>query len=224
MSQGQIQTFFSVKKKPAGPAAKKTLVTEDPEVEASAGAAEVASSSSAGLKRKLERLKTGSSQEKAKNLTAQIKDLSQMKDVDVRSSSSSSSKKETSSSSPCPKRAKLSSVNARLLEAIKQNEANKAKSNKAKANDNAGAGSSSSSFKDVFKSPNKTAAVAAAVPDSPQLSRSSFVLDLEVSPAKKMTVPASPTKPKACTIHTICLLYTSPSPRDRQKSRMPSSA
>ena len=24
--------------------------------------------------------------------------------------------------------------------------------------------------------------------------------------------------------HTICLLYTSPSPRDRQKSRMPSSA
>ena len=25
-------------------------------------------------------------------------------------------------------------------------------------------------------------------------------------------------------IHYICLLYTSPSPRDRQKSRMPSSA
>ena len=25
-------------------------------------------------------------------------------------------------------------------------------------------------------------------------------------------------------IHQICLLYTSPSPRDRQKSRMPSSA
>ena len=25
-------------------------------------------------------------------------------------------------------------------------------------------------------------------------------------------------------IHTSCLLYTSPSPRDRQKSRMPSSA
>ena len=24
--------------------------------------------------------------------------------------------------------------------------------------------------------------------------------------------------------HTVCLLYTSPSPRDRQKSRMPSSA
>ena len=26
------------------------------------------------------------------------------------------------------------------------------------------------------------------------------------------------------THHTVCLLYTSPSPRDRQKSRMPSSA
>ena len=25
-------------------------------------------------------------------------------------------------------------------------------------------------------------------------------------------------------LHTLCLLYTSPSPRDRQKSRMPSSA
>ena len=25
-------------------------------------------------------------------------------------------------------------------------------------------------------------------------------------------------------VHSICLLYTSPSPRDRQKSRMPSSA
>ena len=27
-----------------------------------------------------------------------------------------------------------------------------------------------------------------------------------------------------CLFHTTCLLYTSPSPRDRQKSRMPSSA
>ena len=26
------------------------------------------------------------------------------------------------------------------------------------------------------------------------------------------------------TVHCVCLLYTSPSPRDRQKSRMPSSA
>ena len=26
------------------------------------------------------------------------------------------------------------------------------------------------------------------------------------------------------TLYTVCLLYTSPSPRDRQKSRMPSSA
>ena len=29
---------------------------------------------------------------------------------------------------------------------------------------------------------------------------------------------------EAITGHTTCLLYTSPSPRDRQKSRMPSSA
>ena len=28
----------------------------------------------------------------------------------------------------------------------------------------------------------------------------------------------------ALLLHTNCLLYTSPSPRDRQKSRMPSSA
>ena len=38
----------------------------------------------------------------------------------------------------------------------------------------------------------------------------------------------SPDGKKTVTIHngvfTICLLYTSPSPRDRQKSRMPSSA
>ena len=30
--------------------------------------------------------------------------------------------------------------------------------------------------------------------------------------------------PKAHIVDIICLLYTSPSPRDRQKSRMPSSA
>ena len=32
------------------------------------------------------------------------------------------------------------------------------------------------------------------------------------------------TPPKGGTIYLTCLLYTSPSPRDRQKSRMPSSA
>ena len=31
-------------------------------------------------------------------------------------------------------------------------------------------------------------------------------------------------KPNAVMFHNVCLLYTSPSPRDRQKSRMPSSA
>ena len=29
---------------------------------------------------------------------------------------------------------------------------------------------------------------------------------------------------KGCYVFKVCLLYTSPSPRDRQKSRMPSSA
>ena len=36
---------------------------------------------------------------------------------------------------------------------------------------------------------------------------------------KSLNVDASIVKP-----NNICLLYTSPSPRDRQKSRMPSSA
>ena len=34
---------------------------------------------------------------------------------------------------------------------------------------------------------------------------------------------STPSQEVACLVHT-CLLYTSPSPRDRQKSRMPSSA
>ena len=34
---------------------------------------------------------------------------------------------------------------------------------------------------------------------------------------------ATPTR-EPSTVHSDCLLYTSPSPRDRQKSRMPSSA
>ena len=37
-------------------------------------------------------------------------------------------------------------------------------------------------------------------------------------------VPSSPGVPEVLAQHTVCLLYTSPSPRDRQKSRMPSSA
>ena len=34
----------------------------------------------------------------------------------------------------------------------------------------------------------------------------------------------SANSPQGTTVPTACLLYTSPSPRDRQKSRMPSSA
>ena len=40
-------------------------------------------------------------------------------------------------------------------------------------------------------------------------------------------IPRAPKKPKVCPnlkCKSPCLLYTSPSPRDRQKSRMPSSA
>ena len=36
--------------------------------------------------------------------------------------------------------------------------------------------------------------------------------------------PAAATDPNLATGDEYCLLYTSPSPRDRQKSRMPSSA
>ena len=61
--------------------------------------------------------------------------------------------------------------------------------------------------------------------------------DLRIVGITKVTSPAQllnhlPITDKAASvvatsrnaIHNICLLYTSPSPRDRQKSRMPSSA
>ena len=41
----------------------------------------------------------------------------------------------------------------------------------------------------------------------------------KLSTWQKVQVARHPNRP-----HTLCLLYTSPSPRDRQKSRMPSSA
>ena len=41
----------------------------------------------------------------------------------------------------------------------------------------------------------------------------------KLSPWQKAQVARHPDRP-----HATCLLYTSPSPRDRQKSRMPSSA
>ena len=40
----------------------------------------------------------------------------------------------------------------------------------------------------------------------------------------KMNIDENPNTPPKYGIRSICLLYTSPSPRDRQKSRMPSSA
>ena len=37
-------------------------------------------------------------------------------------------------------------------------------------------------------------------------------------------VKAEPGEKALLTFHTVCLLYTSPSPRDKRQSRMPSSA
>ena len=42
--------------------------------------------------------------------------------------------------------------------------------------------------------------------------------------AKVYSIADDPKLPDAVRLEHICLLYTSPSPRDRQKSRMPSSA
>ena len=59
----------------------------------------------------------------------------------------------------------------------------------------------------------------------------SFVLLYRNDPIRKFTVHDRHKGPVSRTVHTEphkhiwdCLLYTSPSPRDRQKSRMPSSA
>ena len=41
---------------------------------------------------------------------------------------------------------------------------------------------------------------------------------------KRRNIPFDFIKDKKYYYHSSCLLYTSPSPRDRQKSRMPSSA
>ena len=45
----------------------------------------------------------------------------------------------------------------------------------------------------------------------------------DVEPTPDTTRPPT-TRPRTTRPPTTCLLYTSPSPRDRQKSRMPSSA
>ena len=46
----------------------------------------------------------------------------------------------------------------------------------------------------------------------------------DLSPRRHRTARSSCQEVSTTTIHRPCLLYTSPSPRDRQKSRMPSSA
>ena len=56
------------------------------------------------------------------------------------------------------------------------------------------------------------------------------ILPIDVERKKSIKIegedPGSPENPKMLKkfIYCTCLLYTSPSPRDRQKSRMPSSA
>ena len=46
-----------------------------------------------------------------------------------------------------------------------------------------------------------------------------------VNPMSHLVRPDRPISPQAMAIHRItCLLYTSPSPRDKRQSRMPSSA
>ena len=58
------------------------------------------------------------------------------------------------------------------------------------------------------------------------LSRSldSTMLEKIQSDAKKQKVPLVKFEGTSVALGRFCLLYTSPSPRDRQKSRMPSSA
>ena len=51
-----------------------------------------------------------------------------------------------------------------------------------------------------------------------KLSRGQFLKFLSVQPSCVVAMEA------CASSHYCCLLYTSPSPRDRQKSRMPSSA
>ena len=56
---------------------------------------------------------------------------------------------------------------------------------------------------------------------------SALIKDAEITPANLSYAPATPdfTMAQTAAQQTItCLLYTSPSPRDRQRSRMPSSA
>ena len=49
-------------------------------------------------------------------------------------------------------------------------------------------------------------------------------IELVVLQGTRIVVPLPARKSVTRELHNACLLYTSPSPRDRQKSRMPSSA
>ena len=61
---------------------------------------------------------------------------------------------------------------------------------------------------------------AASIESSDRLNR---VLEL-LSQGGEFTTLDIIKEANVCAVNSICLLYTSPSPRDRQKSRMPSSA
>ena len=62
--------------------------------------------------------------------------------------------------------------------------------------------------------------------DQSPLSRSTNALGIEIDPAISIAaiVPVAGPPGTLVALYGTCLLYTSPSPRDRQKSRMPSSA
>ena len=64
------------------------------------------------------------------------------------------------------------------------------------------------------------------VASKPMAGPAMFYFDGVMVPADKVFAKISPEEVKKILDITIstCLLYTSPSPRDRQKSRMPSSA
>ena len=54
--------------------------------------------------------------------------------------------------------------------------------------------------------------------------QTSFLYDARIMPKDLLTITVSYSEPELAAPFNICLLYTSPSPRDRSLSRMPSSA
>lgn len=188
MSQSQIGSFFSVQKRKAGHEVTKAGKEVGSGVEKMKGSAknrEFDLTTSAGLKRKLDSLKCDK-KVAASSSKAVIKDLSGSKPREEEKRKEKGGAPSSSSlSPPCEKRAKLSSVNARLLEAIQAGE--KRKQQQLKKKDKA---KEELEQKPVDKE---------VVPCSPKLSKSDFVLSLSVpqSPVKKVSgIPPSPTKPK----------------------------